>query len=80
MVEAVDVSPGSLLTLDGQAVGAERGLESGRVRARFQRATGTAGSGVVASVTFRGLKAGSSIAARGEPEPDHRRKEPRRPS
>ena len=52
---------GSLLTLDGQPVGAERGLESGRVRARFQRTSGTAGSGVVASVTFRGLKAGSSI-------------------
>jgi len=61
VVEAVDISGGSLLTLDGQAVGAERGLESGRVRARFQRTTGTAGSGVVASVTFRGLKAGSSI-------------------
>ena len=61
VAEAVDVSPGSLLTLDGQAVGAERGLETGRVRARFQRAAGTAGSGVVASVTFRGLKAGSTV-------------------
>jgi general secretion pathway protein D len=60
LLEAVDVSAGSLLTLDGQPVGAERGLETGRVRARFQRTTGTAGSGVVASVTFRGLKAGSS--------------------
>jgi general secretion pathway protein D len=61
VVEAVDVSAGSLLTLDGQAVGAERGLESGRVRARFQRASGTAGSGVVVSVTFRGVQAGTSI-------------------
>jgi general secretion pathway protein D len=60
LLEAVDVSAGSLLTLDGQAVGAERGLETGRVRARFQRTAGTAGSGVVASVTFRGLNAGSS--------------------
>jgi len=60
VLEAVDVSAGSLLTLDGQAVGAERGLESGRVRARFQRAAGTSGSGVVVAVTFRGLKAGSS--------------------
>lgn len=60
VVEAMDVSAGALLTVDGQPVGAERGLESGRVRVRFQRPTGTAGSGVVASVTFRGLKAGSS--------------------
>ena len=60
VVEAVEVSPGSLLTLDGAAVGAERGLETGRVRATFRRAAGTAGSGVVASVTFRGLRAGSS--------------------
>ena len=60
LLEAVEVSPGSLLTLDGVAVGAERGLESGRVRARFQRATGAAGSGVVVSVTFRALKPGSS--------------------
>jgi general secretion pathway protein D len=61
VVEAVEVTAGSLLTLDGQAVGAERGLETGRVRARFHRAGGTAGSGVVASVTFRGLKAGSTV-------------------
>ena len=60
LVEAVDVSPGSLLTLDGAAIGAERGLETGRVRATFRRPAGTAGSGVVASVTFRGLRAGSS--------------------
>ncbi len=31
------------------------------MRARFQRTAGTAGSGVVASVTFRGLKAGSTV-------------------
>jgi general secretion pathway protein D len=60
VVEAVEVSPGSLLTLDGASVGAERGLETGRVRATFRRGTGTAGSGVVASVTFRGIRAGSS--------------------
>lgn len=60
VVEAVEVGPGSLLTLDGAAVGAERGLETGRVRAVFRRAAGTAGSGVVASVTFRGLRAGTS--------------------
>jgi hypothetical protein len=60
VVEAVEVGPGSLLTLDGAALGAERGLESGRVRATFRRAAGRSGSGVVASVTFRGLKAGTS--------------------
>ena len=60
VVEAVEVGPGSLLTLDGAALGAERGLETGRVRATFRRAAGTAGSGVVASVTFKGLKAGAS--------------------
>ena len=45
VVEAVEVSPGSLLTLDGAAVGAERGLETGRA-ATFRRGTGAAGSGV----------------------------------
>ncbi len=60
ILEAVDVTAGSLLTLDGQPVAAERGLETGRVRARFARTVGTAGSGVVASITFRALKAGSS--------------------
>ena len=60
ILEALDVTAGSLLTLDGQAVAADRGLETGRVRARFSRASGTAGSGVVASITFRALKAGSS--------------------
>jgi general secretion pathway protein D len=60
VVEAADVVAGSLLTLDGQAVGTQRGLENGRVHARFQRTAGAAGSGVVATLTFRGLKAGSS--------------------
>ena len=61
VVEAMDITAGSLLTLDGQPVGADRGLETGRARARFQRTAGTAGSGVVASITFRALKAGSSV-------------------
>jgi general secretion pathway protein D len=65
ILEAVDVNAGSLLTLDGQAVAADRGLETGRVRARFSRASGTAGSGVVASITFRALKAGSSTLTVG---------------
>jgi hypothetical protein len=58
VLEAQDVAPGPLLTLDGSPVGVNRGLESGRVRAQFTRAAGSAGSGVVATVTFRALRAG----------------------
>ena len=64
----MDVSTGSLLTLDGAAVGRERGLESGRVRARFQRATGASrpvGRGGVGDLP--GVEAGIVDAARGEP-------------
>ena len=67
LLEAVDVSPGSLLTLDGVPVGAERGLESGRVRARFQRATGPAGSGRGGLGDLPGVEGGIVDAARGEP-------------
>jgi len=58
VLEAQDVAPGPLLTLDGSPVGVNRGLESGRVRAQFTRVSGSAGSGVVATVTFRALRAG----------------------
>ena len=58
ILEAQDVAPGPLLTLDGSPVGVNRGLESGRVRAQFTRTAGSAGSGVVATVTFRALRAG----------------------
>ncbi len=61
LVEAVDVAPGTLLTLDGSAVGVDRGLESGRVRARLTRSTGVAGSGMVASIAFRGLRPGPAV-------------------
>jgi hypothetical protein len=63
LVEAQDVSPGPLLTLDGSPVGVNRGLESGRLRAQFTRAAGSAGSGVVATLTFRGLRAGVATIA-----------------
>jgi hypothetical protein len=46
------------MTIDGAAVGLERSLEVGRVRAKMTRPTGVAGSGVVASLTFRALAAG----------------------
>jgi general secretion pathway protein D len=63
VLEAQDVSPGPLLTLDGAPVGVNRGLESGRLRARFTRTTGSAGSGVVATMTFRGLRSGAATVS-----------------
>jgi general secretion pathway protein D len=59
LLETVDVAPGPLLTLDGAAVGVERNLEPGRTRAKFSRATGASGSGMVATVTFRALRQGA---------------------
>ena len=59
LVEAVDVAPGSLLTLDGANVTVEKTLESGRARIRFTRPVAAAGSGAVAVATFRGLRPGA---------------------
>jgi general secretion pathway protein D len=61
LLEAVDVGPGTLLTLDGSAVGIDRSLEAGRVRARLTRTTGVAGSGMVASIAFRGVRPGPAV-------------------
>jgi general secretion pathway protein D len=63
MLEITDVMAGSLLTLDGAPVGAERAMEAGRIRARFTRAEGTTGSGAVVAVTMKGLRAGTAIVA-----------------
>ena len=60
VVEAVNASAGSLLTLDGSSVGSQNALEPGRVRLRFTRQTGASGSGVVAAVTFKGVAAGTA--------------------
>jgi hypothetical protein len=60
IVEAVDVGAGPLLTLDGTPVGVEKGMEPGRLRARFTRTRGTSGSGVIATVTFRAVRTGTS--------------------
>src|SRR5262249_6311624 len=60
VLEAQDVSPGPLLTLDGAPVGVNRGLETGRIRARFTRTAGSAGSGVVATMTFKGVRSGTA--------------------
>jgi len=59
LAEVTDVAAGSLLTLDGSPVSAERALEVGRARVRFSRAVGATGSGAVVAVTMKGLKAGS---------------------
>jgi hypothetical protein len=63
LVQIGDVTPGALLTLDGASVQTERQLESGRVRVRFARPTGVAGSGAVATLTLKGIKAGSGALA-----------------
>jgi general secretion pathway protein D len=60
VVDAQDAAAGPLLTLDGSAVGIERQVEPGRLRARLSRPTPTAGSGVVASLSFRGLRPGTA--------------------
>jgi general secretion pathway protein D len=61
ILEAVDVTPGTLLTLDGSAIGIDRGLEAGRVRTRLTRTTGVAGSGMVAAIVFRGVRPGPAV-------------------
>ena len=62
-LEAVEALPGSLLTLDGAAVGAEKAFEPGRVRVKLTRPTGVSGSGVVLVLRVRGLRAGTATVA-----------------
>jgi hypothetical protein len=59
-LDAIDVDPGSLLSLDGATVGAEKSLVGGRVHAHFTRQAGTSGSGAIASIRFKAKKAGPS--------------------
>jgi general secretion pathway protein D len=61
LLEAVDVAAGSLLTLDGTPLGSEKALDPGRVHVKFTRASAAAGSGVVASVTFKGRQEGPAV-------------------
>jgi general secretion pathway protein D len=63
LVEALDVVPGSLLTLDGARVVTQRNLEPGRVTASLTRPTGVSGSGVVASLTLRATQPGTASLA-----------------
>lgn len=60
LVEAVDLAPGALLSLDGVQVAVDRQLEAGRARARFTRPSPGSGSGTVATLTLKGLKPGVS--------------------
>ncbi len=60
LIEALDVGPGALLSLDGVNVGVERQIDAGRVRARFTRPTGGSGSGAVAMFSFKALRPGTS--------------------
>jgi general secretion pathway protein D len=59
LAKVTAMAPGSLLTLDGSPVSAERQIETGRARARFLRPTAASGSGAVAAITLVGLKPGS---------------------
>ncbi|HEY5907502.1 MAG TPA: hypothetical protein VIZ31_05620, partial [Vicinamibacteria bacterium] len=58
-LEIEDASAGSLLTLDGVAVGLERAFEPGRVRVKLTRPTGVSGAGAVVVLRFRGSRAAS---------------------
>lgn len=60
VIEPVDMAPGALLTLDGNAVGTEKQDDKGRYRARFTRQVPASGAGAVAVFTFRGLKPGDA--------------------
>jgi hypothetical protein len=63
LVEAVDVTSGSLLTVDGANVTIEKNMEPGRVRATLTRPSGVTGSGAIATFTYRGVGVGRSALA-----------------
>lgn len=60
-LEALEATPGPLLTLDGQPVGVERSSEAGRLRVRFSRPSTTSGAGVVVSFRARAVQAGAGV-------------------
>jgi general secretion pathway protein D len=66
LLEAMDVSPGTLLTLDGSSVGAERKLEAGRVQVRLSRGSPATGSGALAVIRFKALKPGTAALSVAE--------------
>jgi general secretion pathway protein D len=58
LLEVVEATPGSLLTLGDVAIGAERNLEAGRARVRFTRPAPTSGAGAIASLKLKALRTG----------------------
>jgi len=58
LLELAESGPGSLLTLDGASIGAQRQVEPGRIGIRLTRPTPTEGSGAVATFRFAGRAAG----------------------
>jgi general secretion pathway protein D len=58
LLEAGDAKAGTLLTMDGAAVGIERTGEVGRMRVKMTRPSGIAGSGMAASLSFKAVAAG----------------------
>ncbi len=59
-LEIVEANPGTLLTLDGAAIGAEWQLGTGHATLRFTRPLPTTGSGAVAVLRVRGVRPGAS--------------------
>jgi hypothetical protein len=58
LLELADSGPGSLLTLDGASIGAQRQVEPGGLGIRLTRPAPTEGSGAVATFRFTGRAAG----------------------
>ncbi|HET7294962.1 MAG TPA: cohesin domain-containing protein [Vicinamibacteria bacterium] len=63
IAEIVAADPGTLLTLDGAAIGSERQLDPGRATFRFTRPQPATGSGAVALLRVKGLRAGTAQIA-----------------
>ena len=58
-VSLTDVAAGSLLTLDGQSVGVQKVIGNGTATVKFTRASGTSGSGSIATLRVQGLQPGN---------------------
>jgi general secretion pathway protein D len=63
LLEGVEASAGTLLTLDGVPVAADKRFEAGRARVRLTRSSPATGSGAVCTLRFRALKQGNGLLA-----------------
>ncbi|MGE0456141.1 MAG: secretin N-terminal domain-containing protein [Vicinamibacteria bacterium] len=63
LLEGVEATAGTLLTLDGVPVSADKRFEAGRARVRLSRQTPATGSGAVCTLRFRALKQGNGLLA-----------------